>query len=209
MYGSQRVAGMGWLAVSFLGLLLSTNANAAYIYTEDFEDDNIAGAPGFASSVFIHTVAGINSQFNQPAPIALPPSPPDVLFLGAATTDMVTFALNPGEAVESAEVWMTGTGGGWAGVTFVGSLGSRSFITNLPQDSFQLFSVSPGDGIGQIQSVILGDNIPPLSGQEAYYDDLRISVVPEPSVGLLLATIVVGIVATRRARSRNSYSGRC
>ncbi|MBX3423105.1 MAG: hypothetical protein KF752_16230 [Pirellulaceae bacterium] len=181
---------------SALSLLLVANAGANVVYTEDFEHDLIPGAPGFASAIFQHNVAGLNSFFA--TPFFPTPSAPHALFLGALTTDSIIFTLAPGEKVQTAEVWITGTGGGWAGVTFMGTLGSVNHST-ITQDLFQLFSAGPADNIGDIIGVMLGD-VPIGSGQEAMYDNLRIRVIPEPSS---LAFALVGLsLVSRRYRWR-------
>lgn len=188
-----------WLVSPILILMIPGILAANIIYVEDFEDDNIPGAANFASSIFLHGVVGPNWFFN--VPFFGAPSPPHALFLGAQTNDFVTFNLNPGQTVQSAEISMTGTGGGWAGVTFVGTLGVLNFSTMLPQDTFQLFSVGPADGLGDIVSVVLGD-VPPGTGPEALYDDLRITVVPEPS-SFLLGVVIMGCNAMRRSKIKD------
>lgn len=185
--------------ISFLLLLsffLASGTRANIVLVEDFEDDINPGAAGFDTMFFDHNIVGQNWALVAPA-IPLP-SPPHALFLGADTTDWVTFTLGPGLWVQSAEVWMTGTGGGEAGVTFLGSIGSISFSTNA-QDNLQLFSVGPADNLGEIIGVILGD-LPPLVGQEAFYDNLAITVVPEPSALALLGSILIGGCFSRRFR---------
>jgi len=174
--------------------LLAASLPAAIIHTEDFEDDNVPGAPGFASTVFVHNIAGPNALIT--APFFPTPSPPHALFLGAVTTDFVTFVLAPGEEVESASLWMTGTGGGWAGVSFVGSMGSVDFTT-FSQDNFQFFSVDPSNGIGDVVSIVLGVG-PPISGQEALYDNISIRVVPEPGSALMVMVGLPGFAFSRR-----------
>lgn len=181
-------------AATLLGIIFMSPLKAAIVYTEDFEDDNIPGAPGFASSVFSHLLSGPNAFLT--VPHIVPPSPRHVLFLGAVSADSVGFTLNPGERVEAASLWMTGTGGGWSGVTFNGTLGSLNF-TSFLQDSFQLVSVDPSSGIGDVVSIVLGVG-PPLQGQEAYYDDISIRVVPEASSGLLALVGLVGLRLRRK-----------
>lgn len=188
------VAGGQVVAVMGMVVTLSAMTSAALIYTEDFEDDNIPGAPGFASTVFTHAISGPNSFIL--APFFPTPSPFHALFLGALTADDVTFSIAPGEKVESASLWMTGTGGGWAGVSFVGTLGTANFTT-IAQDSFQFFSVDPSSGIGDIVRIVLGDG-PPLTGQEAFYDDISIGVVPEPSAVFLTAIGSAALTLRRR-----------
>lgn len=188
------VAAGRFVAVTIMVFAMSAKASAALVYTEDFEDDNIPGAPGFASSIFVHGIAGPNAFIT--TPFFPTPSPVHALFMGAQTTDNVTFTLAPGDKIESASLWMTGTGGGWAGVSFIGSLGVANFST-ITQDSFQLFSVDPSSGIGDVVSIVLGVG-PPSPGQEAFYDDISIRVVPEPSTAILAAIGFTGLVLRRR-----------
>ncbi len=190
-----------WLLTPILILAMSASLVANVIYLEDFEDDNVPGAPNFASSVFVHNVAGPNSFFT--VPFFPTPSPPHAFFMGVQTTDLVTFNLNPGQTVESAEVWITATGGGVAGVTFLGSNGMMATFQTAIQDNFQLFSVDPSHGLGDIIGVLLGDvpPSPPAPGQEAMYDNLRITVVPEPSSFALIGCVAMISSSMRRRRA--------
>ena len=188
-----------WRGLTFTLILGLAASGGAALIIEDFEDDNIPGAPGFASSVFNHNILGPNSFLT--APFFLPPSPAHALFLGALTTDHITFSLNPGEWVSSAGVWLTGTGGGGAGVTFLGTNGNLSFAT-ATQDQFVYVAVSPLDNLGPIIGILLGDPIPPGFGPEGMYDNVTIDVVPEPtSAGLVTVALVAAGLRRRRAAS--------
>jgi hypothetical protein len=70
-------------------------------------------------------------------------------------------------------------------------------FSTITQDSFQLFSVDPSSGIGDVVSIVLGVG-PPSPGQEAFYDDISIRVVPEPSTAILTAIGFTGLVLRRR-----------
>lgn len=186
--------------------LWRSECRADFTLVEDFQDDSNPSLPGFGSSVFVHNFVGSNYLLKDPTPV-IPPSPAHALFMGAATTDSVTFTLLAGQSVDSASVWMTGTGGGAAGVTFFGTNKSLDFSTTV-QDSFQQFSVTPADNLGEITGILLGAPLPPLGpGQEAYYDDITIHVVPEPSA---LGFLPLALLAVQRYRRRlYSFSQRC
>ncbi len=171
-------------------------------YLEDFEDDILGNTVGgFANAVFAHTIVGPNSFITDDSfSAAIPPSLHHQFFMGAATADDVTFLLPAGQTVDYASLWMTGTGGGAAGVTFGGTNGNATFNT-VSQDLYQFFDTT-GAGIGSITSITLNLPLlpdPPGPGPEALYDDLYIHVVPEPSTVVLA---VLGGVACLLGRRR-------
>ena len=191
-----------FLAFSCVGFLISDwrcECKADLIFVENFQDDVDPTFPGFDSSIFLHNIVGPNSFIDVPQNV-VPPSPDHAFFMGASTTDMITFNLMAGQSVDSASIWMTGTGGGAAGVTFLGTNGSLGFTTVI-QDNFQQFSVGPADNLGEITGILLGLPLPPDPpgpGQEAYYDDITIHVIPEPSAVLGLASLILLALQHRR-----------
>jgi hypothetical protein len=183
-------------------VLASAPLARAETYLEDFEDDVLGNMVGnFAASVFMHNIVGPNSSIvDDTFPLPIPPSLHHQFFMGAVTTDDVTFDLPAGKTVDYASVWMTGTGGGAAGVTFNGTLGSASFNTTS-QDLYVFFDTT-GANLGDIVSVTLNFPAPPDPpgpGLEALYDDLFINVVPEPSGAMLAAGALAGLFTLTRA----------
>jgi MYXO-CTERM domain-containing protein len=175
-------------------------------YVEDFEDDNLGNTAGdFATAVFKHNIVGANSFITDDTPpLPIPPSIHHQFFMGAATSDDITFTLPAGQYVIDASVAMTGTGGGAAAVTFMGDQGSHSFTTTF-QDLYQSFATT-GLNLGKITQITLNLPLlpdPPGPGPEALYDDIMIHVVPEPSSLILAAGALLGLVGIARLRRRS------
>jgi hypothetical protein len=206
----KSICGPARIALCLLALLSITPlVHAVDIYVEDFEDDNLGNTVGaFATAVFVHNVVGPNSFITDDNfSIAVPPSLHHQFFMGAgtggigATTDDITFVLPAGQYVTYASVEMTGTGGGAAGVTFMGDLGSASFNTTA-QDLYQFFDTTSLN-LGKITQITLNFPLlpdPPGPGPEALYDDITIHVVPEPSSWILAAGALLGLAGLSRRR---------
>jgi MYXO-CTERM domain-containing protein len=192
------------VATLFLvAVTLCTPAAAATTYVEDFEDDVLGNmVAGYDTAVFSHLFAGTNFALTDDTfSPAVPPSLHHQLFMGADTTDAVTFTLPAGSVVTYAGVWMTGTGGGRASVEFIDSNLQVLRFESLLQDSYQLFDTT-GSLLGNIVGIRLNSPPPPpfSPGMEALYDDLTITVIPEPSTGALAALALVGLAAFARRR---------
>lgn len=168
----------------------------AQTYVEDFEDDILGNTvAGYATTVFTHNFAGTNFFLTDDSfSPAIPPSLHHQLFMGADTTDLITFTLPAGSVVDYASLWMTGTGGGRASVEFVDANLLTLRFETLSQDVYQFFDTT-GSGLGDIIAIVL--NVPPpppfSPGMEALYDDITIHVIPEPSTGVLSIVALAGL----------------
>jgi hypothetical protein len=177
--------------VVVLSVVAVQSAEAAII-TEDFEANGDPGVGGF-DPAFNHRID--RDEFGQNT-IAFSQfrasrftSPGHSLFLAPAT-DYVTFNLNPGEYVDYAEVWMRSNQADPPGYFHViGTRGELLQQTSAYSVTFARFDTS-GANLGRIVEIR-------LTGYEGYFDDLRISVVPEPPGALLLA-ISAGLFIRRR-----------
>jgi hypothetical protein len=174
---------------------------AAQSYVEDFEDDILGPTvPGFASSIFNHNLAGPNWLFlDDSNPLPIFPSPHWSMLVGAATSDLITFTLPPGKYIDYAAVWMTGTGGGYAGVTFYGQNGFTAQFGTMTQDLFQLFDTT-GSGIDKVIAIQLALPATPGFGPEGLYDNVIIQVVPEPASWALAGALAVALAYAARRR---------
>ncbi|MCI0414866.1 hypothetical protein L0222_18980 [bacterium] len=84
----------------FLVFLFITSSAIAEYYQEDFTSDTNPGQPGFASSVFVHSISGSFAFINAPL---FPPDPPDAIEIFNGLND-ITFALGAGQQIQHARV---------------------------------------------------------------------------------------------------------
>lgn len=181
-----------------LWVVAAQNARAAMI-TEDFEANDNSGAGGF-DQAFNHQIgpdefrAGYSphSRFDS----GRFTSPGHSLFIGSGT-DYVTFNLDPGQYVSYAEVWTTSyQNNPPAYFHVIGTQGE--LLRQIPggfTSPFVPFDTSSVN-LGAITEIR-------LTGPEAYFDDLKINVVPEPATAALLAT--GGLLLRNRRKGRRIF----
>ena len=117
-----------------------------------------------------------------------------VLCLTYATTDTITFNLEPDWTIIEATIELPTINGKQA--TFTGSTGEKTFTEILPSGGSYFWTVTSQE-IGDIQSIELS------TGQGNFGDiTLTISAVPEPSVLILLAGGMPLLVLFRRQKTR-------
>lgn len=162
------------------------------ILWEDFDDGSGIGA--FAPS-FIHALGPLPSNdtgiFNWDFFEAIPGDP--CLYVDSGTQDYITFVLAPGQYVSHASVSHLEYNGT---ISFVGLNGriDESYPGWLSSD----WATTEADmsTIGPIQGIILsGDTI---------FDDIRITVVPEPVTWLLFLVGMVVILCKQNHRAFKS-----
>ncbi len=172
-------------------LLLGADRTHALLITEDFQAAGNPAVPGF-DPVFNHRIGldefGWNSVFYTSFSTGRFTSEAHSLFL-APGTDYVTFNLGAGQYVDHVEVWMTSNQSSpEAYFHVIGTEGEMikhvggGFST--PLSRFDTLSAN----LGVITEIR-------LTGYEGYFDDLTISVVPEPTAICLLA---IGILLLLR-----------
>ena len=109
--------------------------------------------------------------------------------------DYVTFALAPGQYVSHASVshWES-----WGRITFIGQ--HASILLNGPAWVVEDWTTSEADmsEIGPIQAIVLSD---------AMFDDIRITVVPEPATWGLFVLGSVVLCFRRRVSSIIPHRG--
>jgi hypothetical protein len=165
------------VALFGLSFMMSGAPAPPTVLTEDFTDDANPALPGFASSVFQHSLdpSHIIDEAGFPTLDPYPSSPHALVILGDGP-DSVTFALNPGETIARARVRAnTLFGGGGGRVEIVGVGDTRSF--QLPFGGvWQLIEAASTDigdngfALGAIVEIRLMDG-------EVLYDDLEIEIV--------------------------------
>ena len=104
----------------------------------------------------------------------------------------VTFSLNPGQQVQNTSIDLADASGGGpeTSVRFVGTLGAALFSTGTSlTQPFETFSTD-GLGLGAIQKIEL------LPSLESHYDNIIVTVVPEPS-SVVLSSFILASLAMR------------
>ena len=150
----------------------------AGLWVENFED-------GFDSR-FNHQITG-SLFFETFASV----SPTHSLGLEPGT-DSITFDLAPDQFISYASVWfMNNCGGPCTTVEFVGTLGSQSFDSVVGYPEWE-FVDTTGLGLGPITEIR-------LSASQSIFDDVSVSVVPEP--GSIIMWLIAGAMLARRRRS--------
>lgn len=86
-------------------------------------------------------------------------------------------------------------GGPETGVRFVGTIGTALFSTDVSNLQFETFS-TVGLGLGAIQKIEL------LPSLESQYDNIIVTVVPEPSSIVLSPFIFATLAMRKRLRDR-------
>ena len=140
---------------------------------EDFQHDANPLLPGFASSIFVHTISPgqISSGFST-APFPYP-SPPHALFLLPSQPDTVTFNLAPDESIDRARIYANSRFG-TVQVEFVGVGDTKTLLQhgNTGWQRMDAASSDTGDS-GNVLGTIVEIR---LRGGEGLVDNLEVHI---------------------------------
>ncbi len=179
--------------VCFLGLVPLVCATPTLLL-EDFDDGNGIGAfdPSFAHTLGPGPNNGtgvLDWEFNGES------IGNSFLYVGLDTQDYITFLLDPGQYVSHASVSYVPFGGS---ISFIGQYGSE--VLDLPYSYIDyIWSTAEADmsTIGLIQGFAISGGA---------FDDIRITVVPEPSTWLLFLAGTAAILGMRNHRALKSIN---
>jgi len=160
---------------------------------EDFED--AGGAPALDSS-FLHTIgAHPDSPGSFDWSLTDLYSPTDCLWLWPAS-DYITLDLTPGLYIEHASVDLFDRGGNTT-VEFVGTIGTLSFEHDV--GTWQTYEADIAD-IGPIQGV-------QLYSYDGLFDDVGLTVVPEPGTLMLFVCGLVMMLGRVYSQDHRGHGG--
>ncbi|MBN2290774.1 MAG: hypothetical protein JXM70_00020 [Pirellulales bacterium] len=158
------------------------------IYVEDFEDEqgNAGFDPRFQHLFYGHSPGSIPLWHLSEK---LTPSYPGDFRLFLGSQDMIQFNLSPEQFVVHASVDIRDSGGDSA-VCFMGDIGEVTYVYRSGYE-YRTFDASSSE-IGIIHSIL-------LSSYEGNYDNISITIVPEPNcIASLVAMLLCLAVFFKR-----------
>lgn len=201
MFNSRRV-------FVLLLVVASWGAVPAHGFLE-VEDFDAAPAGGFNNPFFNHNLGPDTFGGNGPRHLFSAEdfiSADHSLFIFPGT-DFVTFSLAPGTFVDYAEIWFKGTMEAsptidvltlfeLVGVDGDGQPKEEQLSSPQPASGEWMFFSSAGLGFARIDEVRL------TASKTAFFDDLKVNVVPEPATAGLLLVGAVAMLRSGRKRRR-------